>query len=156
MIIGIPIGKFKVEMYINPIHYYDFHRRPSHWDNVIHNAPWGTASYHHFTAHAFSELKTLRNTHFWQNKHNNLHIPFQAKKHCCSVSWTFKAEVTINYQVLKSLALAILCTYVCRMVSTINTGYSTSINRLLFIMFTDFVLCEVKTRFVYIYIYIYI
>ena len=51
---------------------------------------------------------------------------------------------------LKSLALTTLCTYVCSMVSKIDTGYLTSINRLLFITATDFVLCEVRTRFLYI------
>jgi hypothetical protein len=44
LISGIPVEEFKIKMCINAIHYYDFHRKPSHRDNVIHNGPWGKAS----------------------------------------------------------------------------------------------------------------
>lgn len=138
-------------MFINPIHYYDFHRRPSHWDNVIHNGPWGTDSYHHFAAHAFSELKTLRNTQFDGINTIIYMSPFWQRNTAVLLAEHLKPLPHVPPAVtLKSLAFATPCTYVGHTVSTINTGYLTSINRLLFIMVTDFVLCEVKTRFLYI------
>jgi hypothetical protein len=59
---------------------------------------------------------------------------------------------TVQNENLRSLDLTTLCTYVGLMVSTIsvNTGYLTSINNLLFIMVTHLVLHEVGTRFLYI------
>jgi hypothetical protein len=122
-------------MFINPIDYYHFHRRPSHWNNVIHSGPWGAASYHHFTAHAFSELKTLRNTQFDGINTIIYMPPFWQRNIGVLLSGHLKPRLphVPPAVILKSLALATLCTYVGHMVSTISTGYLTSINRLLFI-----------------------